>query len=288
VFQRGQGGADNWGEVKKLVASDAHPDDYFGKGVAISGDTAIVGTEFGDAAYIFQRDQGGPNNWGEVKKLSTSQFGYDDGFGESVAISGVTVIVGASSDRTSGMSAGAAYVFDRDRGGSGSWGLVKKLTAWDAEAGIGFGFGVAVTADTAIVGARTGNNGGMYTGSAYVFERDQGSADNWGEVSKLTASDAGERDNFGASVAASGKTVIIGAATKSVEATSDGAAYVFVPPPVGGEVELISSPPGAHQVQTSPIAWSVTWMVPGAAIAVSVLGLLVGTWYHRVRRARGR
>ena len=44
------GGADNWGEVKKLTASDAENVDYFGGSVAISGDTVVVGAYREDGA----------------------------------------------------------------------------------------------------------------------------------------------------------------------------------------------------------------------------------------------
>ena len=72
IFERNQGGEEFWGEVKKLTASDGANGDGFGRSVAISGNTVIVGAEsnltFG-AAYIFDRNSGGADNWGEVKKL---------------------------------------------------------------------------------------------------------------------------------------------------------------------------------------------------------------------------
>src|SRR3972149_3578358 len=74
---------------------------------------------------------------------------------------------------------------------------VKKLTASDAQASDDFGFRVAVSGDTAVVGAMFEDAGGSSAGAAYVFQRDQGGADNWGEVKKLTASDAQVGDVFG-------------------------------------------------------------------------------------------
>ena len=43
IFQRDHGGADAWGQVAKIQASDAQASDEFGHAVAISGDMAIVG-----------------------------------------------------------------------------------------------------------------------------------------------------------------------------------------------------------------------------------------------------
>ncbi len=159
VFQRDQGGADNWGEVKKLTASDAQAVDWFGYSVAVSGDTAVVGAYREDAgggnagaAYVFERDQGGGGNWGEVTKLAASDAEAGDGFGWSVAVGGNTAVVGAPGEDAADTEAGAAYVFQRDEGGADNWGEVKKLTASDAQAGDWFGWGVAVSGDTAVVG----------------------------------------------------------------------------------------------------------------------------------------
>ena len=236
VFQRNEGGADNWGEVKKLTASDAQAGDWFGWSVAVSGDTAVVGapSESRDgssvgAAYVFQRDQGGADNWGEVKKLSASDAQAGVRFGVSVAVSGDTGVVGAYPADDSAGRPGAAYVFQRNDGGADNWGEVTKLTASDAEGGEQFGTSVAVSGDTAVVGARGGDAAGTNSGAAYVFQRDEGGADNWGEVKKLTASDAAAGDRFGLSVAVSGDTAVVGAFAEEDAGglISAGAAYVF-------------------------------------------------------------
>ena len=227
VFQRDQGGADNWGEVKKLTASDAQAGDRFGVRVSISGDTAIVGTTFAEAAYVFQRNEGGADNWGEVKRLTASDAQAGDRFGVRVSISGDTAVVGADLEDAGGSDAGAAYVFQRDQGGAGNWGEVTKLLASDAEASDGFGGSVAVSGDTAVVGATGEDAVATFAGAAYVFQRDQGGADNWGEVKKLTASDAGTGDLFGGSVAVSGDTAVVGATAEDAGGAEAGAAYVF-------------------------------------------------------------
>ena len=83
-----------------------------------------------------------------------------DAFGTSVAISGDTVLVGASGAVTLAGSSGAAYVFERDRGGAGAWGEAAKLTAGDAAALDSFGSSVAVSGDTALVGAYQNDDAG--------------------------------------------------------------------------------------------------------------------------------
>ena len=234
LFERNDGGAGNWGQVKKLLASDAQEFDFFGVSVAVSDDTAIVGAYFeaaggtdAGAAYVFGRDQGGAGNWGEVKKLTASDARDFDFFGNSVAVSGHTAVVGANGEDAGGSAAGAAYVFQRGVGGADNWGEVEKITASNAGANDFFGQSVAVSGDTAIVGAFVEDTGGSNAGAAYVFQRDQGGADIWGEVKKLTASDAQANDNFGWSVAVSGDTAVVGALHEDAGGSDAGAAYVF-------------------------------------------------------------
>ena len=240
VFQRDEGGANNWGEVRKLTASDGEAFDWFGVSVAVSGDNAVVGAFFEDAgsqfddfgaAYVFRRNEGGAENWGEVKKLTASDAQTADNFGLSVAVSGCIAFVGARHEDAEGANAGAAYVFQRDAGGVANWGEVKKLTASDAEAGAAFGRVVAVSGDTAVAGAFGESGEAQSAGAAYVFQRDEGGADSWGEVKKLTASDAEAFDQFGGSVAVSGDTAVVGANSEDAGGKQAGAAYVFQQPP---------------------------------------------------------
>ena len=171
-----------------------------------------------------------------MTKLTAPEAGAGDSFGVSVAVSGDTVVVGANREDLAGASAGAAYVFQRDQGSADNWGELTKLAASDAEAGDFFGSGVAVDGDTAIVGAFREDDGGNNAGAAYVFARSQGGPDNWGELKKLTASDAQAGDFFGLRVAVSGDSAIVGAYHEDAGGIDAGAAYLFEslagPPPV--------------------------------------------------------
>jgi len=234
IFSRHQGGANNWGLVKKVTASDGAGDDYFGYSVAISGDTVVVGAYVDDdrgtnsgSAYIFGRNQGGTNNWGEVKKVTASDRASSDDFGYSVAISGDTVIIGSRYDDDSGSNSGSAYIFSRDHGGTNNWGQVKKIIASDPASHDHFGLSVAINGDTVVVGARGNDDHGSDSGSAYVFSRNQGGTNNWGQVKKVTASDAAGGDWFGESVAISGDTVVVGSAFNDDHGSDSGSAYIF-------------------------------------------------------------
>ncbi len=236
IFYRDQGGADNWGQVAKLHASDPDGGDQFGICVALSGDTAVVGALYDDdhgtnsgSAYVFQKDQGGADSWGFVRKLTASDADASDYFGREVAISGDHVIVGARGNDDGANHAGSAYVFDRDKDGADQWGEVKKLVASDPGEDDWFGHSVAISGDTAVVGAYEDDEGAHTDcGSAYVFQKNQGGAGNWGEVTRLLASDYQMNDEFGTSVAISNDLIVAGAPNDGYPgATHGGSAYVF-------------------------------------------------------------
>ena len=234
VYQRNEGGADAWGEVTKIIASDGKHGAWFGWRVAISGDTVIVGAwkdsgraSLAGSAYLYRRDEGGANNWGEVTKITASDAVGEDAFGRSVAISGDTAIVGASQSSGDGMKSGSAYVYRRNEGGVDNWGEVTKITASDAAAIEYFGNSVAISGDTAIVGTVGGHVIGANPGSVYVYRRDEGGVDNWGEVTKFTPIDGPAQGAFGYSVAISGDTAIVGAPLDDDKGPESGSAFVF-------------------------------------------------------------
>jgi FG-GAP repeat len=223
-----------WSQQQKLEASDAAAFDLFGSSVAISGEIVVIGAVFGDgaadidqgSAYVFARSGG---VWSQQQKLEASDAALFDGFGQSVAISGETVVVGAFADTgAAGVAQGSAYVFVRS---GGVWSQQQKLEASDAAEGDWFGFSVAISGETVVVGASLDSGAaGVFQGSAYVFVRSGGV---WSQQQKLEASDAGTVDWFGNSVAISGETVVVGAFRHDDAARlsfEQGSAYVFAPP----------------------------------------------------------
>jgi hypothetical protein len=112
-----------------------------------------------------------------------------------------------SGEDTGGFRAGAAYLFERDAGGT--WNEVAKLQASDKEGQDYFGASVSISGDRAVIGAWNKGTGGTAVGAGYVFER--GTGDAWSEVVKLQASDKEQFDQFGGSVSISGDRLIVGA-----------------------------------------------------------------------------
>jgi hypothetical protein len=116
-----------WIEQKKLLPQDGAAFDQFGTNVAVDGETVVIaapsaavnGTFQQGAVYIFGRQQGGTDNWGEVAKLTDDTVGPGGHFGSAVAIKGDLLVVGASEAST---RHGQVTVFERNRGGADAWG----------------------------------------------------------------------------------------------------------------------------------------------------------------------
>ncbi len=224
-----------WVEVAKLKASDEQPKEGYGLRVSLSGDTVLIGASKADysyltnagAAYVYERDFGGPEAWGEVVKITASDARERDRFGYSTDIDADRAVIGAFRVEHSGFTkAGAAYIYERHQGGPSAWGEVTKLTASDPRESSGYGIAVAVAGDTVLVGGpRAGE-----TGSVYVYERDSGGPGAWGEADRLASSSGAAGDRFGCAVDLDGDTALIGAHAVDTHSggLNAGAAYVFV------------------------------------------------------------
>ena len=162
----------SWSQQAKLTASDPASNDYFGRtAIGISGDTVAVGASLKPysglvvkgAAYIFTRSG---TSWSQQAKLTASDAENGDQFGNTIAITGDTVVVGAHEEDTGGSKAGAAYIFTRS---GTSWTEAKKIQASDAGAGDEFGNFVGISGNTVLVTAYLEDTGGNNAGAAYTF-----------------------------------------------------------------------------------------------------------------------
>jgi hypothetical protein len=234
-----------WAQQAYVKASNTAGADYFGRSVALSGDTLAVGAYFEDSAatgvngtqadntafnsgavYVFVRTGA---TWTQQAYVKPSNTGPGDVFGNSVALSGDTLAVGAygedsaaagvngdQSNNTAGDS-GAAYVFVRSGTTWTQQAYVKASNPGPIDA---FGYSVALSGDTLAVGAyledgaATGVNGdqadnaAVSSGAAYVFVR---TGATWAQKAYVKASNTGPSDQFGYSVALSGDTLAAGA-----------------------------------------------------------------------------
>ncbi len=165
-------------------------------------------------------------------KLTASVPGSDDRFGYSVAVSGDVVVVGAYHNNHAASDSGIAYLFTYDST-SRTYIQSARLTASDAGADDYFGYSVAISGDTVVVGAYGDIDNGLVTGSAYVFVKPEGGWSSKTEDAKLTASDANAFERVGYSVAISGDTVVVGGYLDNENGVNSGAAYVYNKPDGG-------------------------------------------------------
>jgi len=217
VFNRSPGGL--WSQSTRLEPAGNPGAINFGRSVDLAGNTIVIGAPTGGtgSAYVFNADNQGV--WSQTTVLVPTDADTDDLVGTSVALSGDTIVVGASLEDAAGTSSGSVYAFVR--AGNGTWSQQAKLIASDAAAGDLFGDAVELVADIAIIGARANDDAGSGSGSAYVFTRSP--SDIWSQQAKLVASDAATAGLFGAALSFDGAQLAVGA-------PGAGAAYVFESP----------------------------------------------------------
>ncbi|HKX63612.1 MAG TPA: FG-GAP repeat protein, partial [Verrucomicrobiae bacterium] len=241
----------NWTQQAYIKASNTATNSYFGRSVAVSGDTIVAGApaEHGSAigvngdpfdrraplsgaAYVFVRHG---TNWTQQAYLKASNTGAGDRFGYGVAIWDDTIAVGADREDSNATgingnqnderatNSGAAYVFVR-RGTI--WTQQAYLKAPVAQPEAGFGVRLSIFDDTLLIGG----------GGARIFAR---AGTQWTLQADLKASNSSQDDFFGYSVAVAESTALVGAYGESGratgvdanqnarQATNSGAAYVF-------------------------------------------------------------
>jgi len=226
VFERAPDGL--WSERSKLFASDTAPFSLFGMSASIADDVAVVGSPAGDgaqadtgAAYVFERTTQG---WVETAKLTPADGAVGDTFGQTVAVDGAIIVVGAPfGDQPSAADAGAAYVFERDL--QGSWTQTAKLGASDPVTLQVFGSDVTVDDQIIVIAAELDSEIDSDSGAAYVFERT--SEGDWEEAAKLLQPEGEIDDVFGSAVAVEGERIIVSGKFSDGLDEDTGAAYVF-------------------------------------------------------------
>lgn len=311
-----------WTERKRLVAQDGVAFDQLGgSAVAVDGDTVLLGAsraKVGNvlqqgAVYVFERNAGGADNWGQTAKLTDASVGSIGNFGTSIAIQGDLLVVGAG--RAGGN--GQVTIFERDRGGPGAWGKVAAIP--DSAVGDGgsplefFGGAVALDGDLLLVGAGSADVSffGEDDGAAYIFRRDPVDRDIWRFVTRLTAPEAtacpggrtlaavsldtlearlavqrcaeepGNRtddDAFGGRVAIEGDTVVVAAAsTEGASGLPVGAVHVFRRDPGGADRwDRIAQLTGSDVLASTSPFFGTALALAGDTLLVGASGVEVG------------
>ncbi len=217
----------NWSLIEKLVPLGIEGGDRFGSSISlsVSGFKALIGAPLDDdngidagAAYVFNVGNGFAT---QEAKLTSTLFGAGDRFGTSVNLNGNQALIGANGDDDRGTDAGAAYLFGYDSFNN-IWSQDSKLHAMDGVAGDLFGTAVSLSDNRALISAIFDDDGGIDTGSAYVFK-----LNGIQQIDKFTANNRFDTGFFGISVALSGDRFLIGASLHDDNGSNSGAAYIF-------------------------------------------------------------
>lgn len=213
-------------QLATLAPDDPTPRKEFGESVAIAGNLAIVGAR-GDseyeswcgAAYVLDATTGE-----QLAKLTPDDPTETKEFGTSVSLDGRLALIGAPGDDEEYENVGSAYLFDVITGQQ-----LAKFTADDGQWRDDFGWSVALSGDTAIIGARLEDANGVDSGAAYVFNVTTGE-----QIMRLTPIENPAGDWFAYSVALDGSRAVVGALfDDNSNGLDSGSAYVYegVPEP---------------------------------------------------------
>ena len=253
-----------WQEEAKLLASDAMPNDAFGREVAVSGNTLVVAAVTDDlgaasgAVYVFRFDG---TRWNEEQKLLAADGAAGDQFGTSVSLDGSTLAIGASLDDDLGQSSGSAYIF---RYAGNRWQQEQKLIAADGATGDGYGVSVAVDQGRVAVGAYLADVATANSGAAYIY-RFAGTT--WIPTAKLSAPLLSVGSWHGYSVGMHQGTVITGAPFESSLGWWRGAAFTY-------DVTDLSLTASATLVQAGDdLAFNTCGGFPNGPVLLSVVGV---------------
>ena len=160
--------------------------------------------------------------YSQRQKITSTPRGVAAQHGNAVAINGNTMVVGARFDSTTASQAGAAFVYILN---GGVWTQQAVLLANDGAVADKFGYSVAISGDTIVVGSYNDDSPLSNAGSAYVFIR---SGTTWTFQQKLTGGDSTADDQFGNSVGIQGETIAVGANFADLPGNSEaGSVYIY-------------------------------------------------------------
>lgn len=249
----------NWIQRQKLMARDPGAGYLFGCSVSLDGSRLAVGSrkesvsgsKAAGAVFVFERGAGGvwTQSW---RGVSTVAAAYDY-FGCAVSIDGDELLVGADNSDPHGSKSGSARIFIRDYSHGTSWTQKRVLTADDGAAFDMLGSSVALCDGIAAVGAPNAGESGSGVGAVYIFGRNDGGSNHWGQVKKLLPLPISITAAFGSSVAINAELLVVGAPEAVVNGVAAAGTVLTFDVPAENEewgtpLRIIPAPPveGEH------------------------------------------
>jgi trimeric autotransporter adhesin len=265
VFVKPVSGWSDMTETADLIPSGVHQG--FGSSVAVSGNTAVVGSTDYDvfragAIFVYEKPATGWASMTQTATLTPSDGHNYDAFGSAVAMSGNTIVA---------IGRGKGYVFLEPSGG---W-VDMTQTGWLVVPS-GSSFSVSTDGNTVVTGNPYATINSKYAqGAAYVFVKPTGGWGNATPVATLTASDGAASDEFGYGVAVSGSKIATGAPFAAVGSNAyQGAAYAFIKPSTGWKTtsHFDSKVVASDGASGDELGWSVS--ISGSMLLVGAPGAI--------------
>lgn len=267
-----------WTHTQLLAPSVISHREEFGWSIAADGDLLVVGARKTDlltgqsdtgAGYIFQRDLNG--QWLPMGRAEAAPPQRDEKLGESVDVSGDTIVLGGTDYDVAGRtSVGRVVVFERSMANPDTWVQSASLSPATLTAGAEFGAAVALAQDTLVVGAPFSDELPQAAGTAFVFERDADDPDVWHQLVRLGPSELNPNAQFGWSVDTDDELIVVGARRYTSVAPTAGRVYVYRRDQVTGDwlfnAPVVINPPTG----TTNHAWF------GASVRIDGDYLVVG------------
>ena len=194
-------------------------DAQFGAAVGATDTNILIGAPGKDggtgAAYEFEGDTTQSNFGDLLLEITNPDAQAGSRFGAAVAGIGDNVIVGAPSDSTAGPGAGTVYLFDGTTGA-----MTAAIVNPRPAVSTGFGTAVASVGLNVLVGSPDDNTAGPSAGAAFLFDPS-------GVLLTTFVQPDGGGGHFGAAVAGTQNSALIGAPGANLGTTDAGAAYLF-------------------------------------------------------------
>lgn len=160
IHERDHGGSEAWDRVTTIEAAGILLGDGFPRDLALDGERLFVSSSsYGPSGqtglvHVFERDAGGPNQWGETARITPGLAQYDE-FGSELDVDGDRLVVGSS---FSTVPRTGVFVFERNLGGANSYGLAQMFEVEHHQT-FGDGPGLVLDGTTLALGNSIGDVG---------------------------------------------------------------------------------------------------------------------------------
>jgi len=243
VFTKPIGGWKDTTETAKLNNIDSLQNNKFGTDVSISGDYIVVGCFNKDSltpSYVFKKSILGWVSSHELAKLSPSHGDITSKyFGNSVSISGETIVLGSRNENGISDQNGAAYIYTKPVSEWTDMTETAKLTPSNGLPYSHFGTSVSIDNETVIIGSPYRDS---LIGATYIYEKpSEGWVDATEDVLLNSSNTTSVTPFFGIAVAISGRNAVIGSRLTNTYGVGSGEAYLYNKPLLVNFAEISKS-----------------------------------------------